>query len=347
MTETPVMLLDKAKIKENYEYFKKELSKVFPKNKVLYSVKTNSLDGAVKSLSGKDGFEVASKKELKLVGKTKNEMIVFNGPGKTMEELMLGVKGGAIIIVDNESELEKILSLKVKPKEIGLRLNIVEKNKFGLSTEQAIKALQKAMESKVKVSLIHAHLGTQKSLKEFEDYLKNVKEKLGKLKKFNYGFKLVDLGGGFPGRIELKERNIKLSDYFNLMKKVLGQELNEKTIVLETGRFIVSDAMQLLTKVVCLKELNDKNYAVLDAGINYLPKITLNQYKFKVVKERIGKKKVYRLAGPLLFGNDELSSINALLREGDLIQVENCGAYCTEMFWNLSYGKIKVQEKSF
>ena len=54
------------------------------------------------------------------------------------------------------------------------------------------------------------------------------------------------------------------------------------------------------------------------------------------------KKEEYTLAGPLLFNNDLLGRYFGNLKEGDLIKIENVGAYCYNLAWEISYSKPKV-----
>lgn len=77
--------------------------------------------------------------------------------------------------------------------------------------------------------------------------------------------------------------------------------------------------------------------------INLLPRITLSQYKFsKLNPDNNSNKKEFWLAGPLLFSNDILGKFQGNLQEGDIIKVENVGAYCYNLAWEISYSKPKV-----
>jgi diaminopimelate decarboxylase len=48
------------------------------------------------------------------------------------------------------------------------------------------------------------------------------------------------------------------------------------------------------------------------------------------------------LAGPLLFSNDTLGLFQGSLEEGDILKVENVGAYCYSLAWEISYKKPKI-----
>ncbi len=73
-----------------------------------------------------------------------------------------------------------------------------------------------------------------------------------------------------------------------------------------------------------------------------MPKASLSQLKFTRLDKKTGPFKRYVLAGPLLFASDEIGIYNGYLEEGDLIKVENVGAYCYNLAWEISYKKPKV-----
>ena len=72
--------------------------------------------------------------------------------------------------------------------------------------------------------------------------------------------------------------NIKLENYFEKIK--INFKEFKGIYIFEPGRNLVSDAYTLITKVISIKEKDNKNFAILDAGINILSKITLANYKF-------------------------------------------------------------------
>jgi len=148
------------------------------------------------------------------------------------------------------------------------------------------------------------------------------------------------LGGGFPDKIQLKNLNVSLEDYFKLISEFKKFKLK---IILEPGRCLVSDSFDLITKVNVVKNKNSENYAIIDVGINLLSKISMSQYKFEKIEGKSeGEKKHYILAGPLLFGNDVLGKFIGILKEGDIIKITNVGAYCYNLAWEISYKKPRV-----
>lgn len=333
--ETPFFAFGLQKLKANEACFLKTAREFFPRLKVCYSVKTNPNPSVLKALS--TGFELASLEELKLV-KQRKAFKVLNGCCKKPEELREALRQNAMIICDSFSELEKIIALrkaqKIKMLEIGVRLNAA--SKFGIELSKIREFVKKAESAGLKIVLLHAHPGVHNSLKDYEEFAR-LFLKAARL----HDFKFLDFGSGFPSFSKMQKQGQKLEDYFSIVKRELGSLALEKTIVFEPGRVLVADAGFLVCKACALKELKGERIAVLDAGINVLQKIVLEDFEFELLSVGNGAGS-FRLAGPLLFGNDWLGTTNSNLQEGDLIAVKNTGAYCFSLAWEVSYGKPKA-----
>lgn len=342
--KTPYFLFNPEILKNNYRNFEEKCKIYFPKFKIAYSVKTNSYEGVIKNLSKENScFEVASINEINSVLKySKNNLIVFNSPNKPEKELKLAIKNKFLINVDSKSEINKIADiLKGKPLEIGLRVSIKD-SKFGFDEDQLQDIINYCTSINISVIGLHLHFGTQLTMDEYRSNIDKFSVIIYFLQNKGIKFKYIDIGGGFPDKIQLKNLSLKLDDFFDTIKRYLGRFDTE--IILEPGRALVSDSFTLITKVCIIKENFGNKYAILDAGINLLPKITLSSYKFSKLNpsSKDEKSEDYILAGPLLFSNDVLGKFHGSLNEGDLIEVENVGAYCYNLAWEISYKKPKI-----
>ena len=352
--KTPYLKFNQEKLVENYHNFNSVCNKFFPKNKICFSVKTNTNKEVINTLEKlKSGFEVASLREIKLT--PKNLFRTMNGPAKTTEELKEAINNKILIFIDSFSELEKINELKNKnpdlPKSIlGIRLGN-KNSKFGFSDKQLKEVFKKAKENKLEIQAIQLHQGT---LNKFSEFKKSLMEQKKKITPFMKTIKYLDLGGGYPDNFQLKNLSLKLVDYMEEIKKTF--KTFKGTFIFEPGRNLVADTYALITKVVVIKEKDNETYAILDAGVNILSKITLANFKFnklapksikselKIIKSEIkdNPAKTYTLAGPLLFGNDILGKWHGKLIEGDYFEVENVGAYCENLAWDIIYDKPRV-----
>jgi diaminopimelate decarboxylase len=350
--KTPIFIFQEQNLKENYKQLDNLCKKYFSKFKIAYSVKTNSNKEVVKTLSKLNScFEIASLEEIKLA-KRKSKFIIFNGAAKTQEELKLAIKNNFLINIDSISEINKVSNLtKGKKIQAGLRISI-EDSKFGIEESKIEQALAYAKSKNISIISLHLHQGTQINFKSYEDSLIIFENILGRLLKKGISFKYLDVGGGLPDKNQLKNLSLSLNHYLEAISKHLSKF--NACIILEPGRCLVSDAFYLLTKVISIKENFGKTYAILDAGINLLPKITLASYRFsKYNKDGQNKdveelsinnmqSKEYILAGPLLFSNDILGKFQGNLQEGDILKVENVGAYCYNLAWEISYKKPRI-----
>ena len=353
---TPYLKFHKEKLLENYRIFEKTCEKHFKNNfQICFSTKTNTNPLTIKTLSKIGaGFEVASLREIKLT--PKNSFRVMNGPAKTVNEIKTAIKEDLLIFIDSFSELNKIIQLQknnpsIKKHFFGIHLGN-ESSKFGFTKKQLKEVMKFSRENEINIKAIQLHQGT---LNKFSEFKKNLEDQYKTIKPYIKEMKFLDFGGGYPDNFQLKNLGLKLDNYIFEIKQTFKEF--KGIFILEPGRNLVSDAYTLITKVITIKEKNKDYYAILDAGINILSKITLAQFKFNKlpssdvrrqmsdIRHRISddrKSKTYTLAGPLLFNNDILGKWHGKLSEGDIFEVENVGAYCENLSWNIIYDKIKV-----
>lgn len=354
---TPCLKFHEEKLLNNYHNFHKICKTNFnDKFKICFSTKTNSNKKTIKALEKvNSGFEVASLRELKMT--SKKYFRVMNGPAKTFEELEYALKNNVLIFIDSFSELNKLIKLsksKFNPKEhfFGIRVGL-ENSKFGFSKNQLKDVFKIAKENEINIEALQLHQGT---LNKFSEFKKNLAEEYKTIEPYLKTIKFLDFGGGFPDNFQLKNLNLTLEDYIKEIKKTFFDF--KGVFIFEPGRNLVSDAYTLITKVITIKEKNDETYAILDAGINILSKITLANFKFNKMPSTTLKKemsdlkhkildknetKTYTLSGPLLFNNDILGKWQGKLVEGDFLEVENVGAYCENLSWEIIYERVKVQ----
>jgi len=353
MEQTPYFIYKPEILKQNYLEFEKLAEKYLKNYVIAYSVKTNTSKQVIDTLNKLDSnFEVASLKEINL---TPDKAKIFNSPCKTEQELKIAINNKFLINIDSESEIDKIAKItNNQPLNIGIRIS-TDNSKFGFDEKQLNQIIKYAKSKNLNIISVHTHTGTQQTFTHFSENLKKITKIIEDLqKKHNLTLNYIDIGGGFPDKIQLKNLNTNLEEYFKEIK-AQTEKLTEKsniTIILEPGRNLVADAFELITKVHVIKEKEKKMYAILDAGINLLPRITLSTYKFSKIHqpktnhkplptEKL-KKQEYILAGPLLFSNDTMGKIQENLQEEDLIKIENVGAYCQNLAWEISYNKPEI-----
>ena len=142
----------------------------------------------------------------------------------------------------------------------------------------------------------------------------------------------VDLGGGLgiPYGDE-NETPPEPAEYAKTIAKAM-QDINCK-LVFEPGRMIAGNAGILVTRVLYLKEGENKRFAIVDAGMNDLIRPTLYEAYHDIWPINEPQKDVQLqkmdVVGPVCETGDYLAKDRFLspLKAGDLIAVMTAGAY--------------------
>ncbi|MBM3282316.1 MAG: hypothetical protein FJY86_03175 [Candidatus Diapherotrites archaeon] len=339
---TPFWVLFPRVSQTHYFELADAFSRVAKKVMICYSVKTNPHPRILDALSKMEsGFECVSLRELENV-KSFTGPKILNSCSSSDEEITEALSQNALIILDSLSQAEQVARFaEKKPLSVGLRIRL-DHHRFGFSPNELRKTIEHVSQLGLRVTVLHSHPGTNTTLKSYRQFMITFSA-IVKEYPFLEG---VDIGGGFPGSVSLHMRHEKLSDYANVVREQLGDFLSARALYVESGRFLSEDTMLLVTRVMHVKSVEGQAFALLDAGINLLPRLTMNPYRFHALEETGARKASIRLAGPLMFGSDELGQVSAALSVGNALVVENTGSYCTEMSWKLSrdFPKIIVIE---
>lgn len=329
---TPFFALFPQIVKDNAEIFSSAAKKYFKKSHICYSVKTNPHPQILSILEKADiGMEVVSLRELHAI-KSFSGKKIFNAPAATEEELREALAQKCLIIIDNLSQAQLLHSLlKGKSLDVGIRVRM-DAHRFGFAPQEVKSVIAQLNEMNLHITALHAHPGTNQTLQEYHKFLNRVHALLIDFPSIH----TLDLGGGFPGNENLRARKVDIHSYMQLVKDVLGEFLPKVEVIFEVGRNLVEDSMNLVLQVQHVKEGNEAHYALMDSGINVLSKLSMSPLRFIPLKESGEKKHNFFLCGPSMFGSDEFARIFAKLERRDIIAVENVGAYCTELAWNLS-----------
>ncbi|MCY1513927.1 Diaminopimelate decarboxylase [compost metagenome] len=92
-----------------------------------------------------------------------------------------------------------------------------------------------------------------------------------------------------------------------------------------------------MTEVLFTKPGEDKNFCIVDAAMNDLPRPAMYQAFQKIVplRERTGDAPTYDVVGPVCESGDWIGRDRALnVVAGDLLAVLSAGAYCMSMASN-------------
>lgn len=342
---TPVLVIDHAKIRENYREFRESL----PRVQAYYAVKANSEPEIIKTLY-KIGasFDVASFPEFMLVYENIKHLpqkeqqdfiwdkIIYANTIKQIETLQKLDPYKPLVTYDNMEELRKIkqyassagLVLRLRVPNTGSMVEL--SSKFGAHPGEAVDLIEEAFKAGLVVEGISFHVGSQCT--NFENYMQALQLSASVFKEAEsrgYKIKILDIGGGFPVRYHNKVKSFKtLARKLNAeIKRLFSPDIE---ILAEPGRFMVANAATLVAKVIGKAVRDGKSCYYIDDGVYHtFSGIVFDhcQYPIKAFKE--GEKKVSAVFGPTCDAFDTISVAEELpeLELNDMVYAENIGAY--------------------
>ena len=267
---TPAYCYSYNKLKENINYFKRSFKSFSPL--ICFAIKSNTNVNLISEIRKLGlGADVVSVGELMKALKAgiKPNKIVFSGVGKTVEEIKYAINK-KILLINAESkseifEIERIAKKNKKNVNVGVRLNPnvdaktlsqistgKKENKFGVSEKDFLELVKYINKSKfVNLKCLSVHIGSQiLDVKPYENMLKAL-DKI--IKKTNYSFEYIDLGGGMGIDYKNNKKVLNLKKYSLSIKKFLKN--NNSKIIFEPGRSIVGNIGILVSKVTYIKKV--------------------------------------------------------------------------------------------
>jgi len=352
--KTPFYLYSSKQIEENYINFSKIFKNVNPL--ICFAVKANT-NLTIMKILGKlgSGADVVSGGELlkALKAGIKPNKIVFSGVGKTEEELELAIKN-KILLINVESESEAILINKIGRKvnkiiSIGFRINPnvdakthkkistgKAENKFGLSIKNFFNFSKNINQYKyLKIDAVSVHIGSQ--ILSDTPYKKTLDVLSRVIKDLNIKLKYVDLGGGFGIRYSKKDRKVNLNNYAKLVYN-FKKKLN-CNIIFEPGRSLVGNTGILVSKIQYIKKGLNKNFIIIDAGMNDFMRTALYDASHDIVPIVKTDKKSHasvEFVGPICETTCKFIKYKKYqkIKEGDFVAITNAGAYGSSLSSN-------------
>ena len=352
--KTPFYLYSEKQIKENYLNFARIFRGINPL--ICFAAKANT-NLTIMRLLGKlgSGADVVSGGELlkALKAGIKANKIVFSGVGKTEEELKLAIRK-KILLINVESESEAILINKIGKKinkiiPIGFRLNPnidakthkkistgKSENKFGVSIKDFSSFYKKIEQFKnLRINALSVHIGSQilsdAPFKKTLDVLSKV------IRDLNIKLKYVDLGGGFGIKYNKTDKQINLNNYAKLVHN-FKKKLN-CSIIFEPGRSLVGNTGILVSKIQYIKKGSNKNFIIIDAGMNDFMRTALYDVNHNIVpitkKNKMNKIPI-EFVGPICETTCKFVKYKHYqkIEEGDFVAITDVGAYGSSLSSN-------------
>jgi diaminopimelate decarboxylase len=345
---TPFYLYSYATLKRHFQVFNAAFEGVT--KLICFSAKANTNLAVLKIFSDMGcGLDIVSGGELYrgLRAGFSPDRIVYSGVGKRVDEIDYALETGILMFnVESPVELELINRRAGELKKrapVAIRVNPdvdpkthpyistgLKKNKFGINTKAAIESYRMADSfDHVDVVGIDCHIGSQiTETKPFESALISLKTLINDLKQKGTDIKYLDMGGGL-GITYADETPPPLNEYAGTITQQLkGMDIQ---LILEPGRVLVGNAGILVTKVLYRKSGDEKNFVIVDAGMNDLLRPTLYN-AFHAIEPVVNSKKnliVADVVGPICESSDFLAVDRSIsdVESGDLLAVMSAGAY--------------------
>jgi diaminopimelate decarboxylase len=285
VNRSPVWVADVERFSSNLRGFAAAWRAHWPRTRVAYSHKTNRfVDFLHAAERAGAGAEVVCEAEYELaiaVVETDPRKIVVDGPAKPDALLARAGAGGALVLADSIAELDRAAAAGVT--RIGLRVALESftgaVTRFGIAPGEIETAARAAARLGLTVEALSTHLvstdfdpGSGRVVVSWPRPAREHARAAGLLaglarvlRTNGHAIETIDLGGGFPPAPAV-------ASHAREVTAALREGGFGGTLLLEPGRAVVADAVDLVFTVVAVKTLADGSRCLIcDAGTNFLP----------------------------------------------------------------------------
>ena len=349
---TPFYVYSTATLERHFQLFDDALDGL--DHLVCFAMKSLSNQAVLKVLANAGaGMDVVSGGEYRRAraAGVSGDKIVFSGVGKTAEEMRLALTGGIRQFnVESEPEMQVLSAVAV---ELGVEAPITvrvnpdvdakthakiatgkSENKFGIPISRAreVYAMAASLPG-LKVIGIDVHIGSQLTdLAPFELAYQKVAELTEQLRADGHEISRLDLGGGLGIPYARSNEAPPLpSEYGALIKKAVGHL--DVEVEIEPGRLISGNAGLMVSKVIYVKEGEDRQFLIIDGAMNDLIRPAMYEAHHDivpVVEPAAGADPAtYDIVGPVCESGDTFAKGRTMAKVGadDLIAFRSAGAY--------------------
>lgn len=320
---------------------------------IAYSVKANGNLGVLRTLAAEGcGADVVSGGELMRARRAgiPASRIVFSGVGKTRAEMGLALEEGIHQFnIESGAELgvlAEVARSMGKTAKVAVRVNPdvaagghpnistgKAGDKFGVAWSDAEAAYAEiAATDGVEAVGVDVHIGSQiDQIAPMRAAFERVISLIRKLREQGHAISRVDVGGGLGIPYKAEDRMPSPADYAAMIREVTeGMGLE---VILEPGRVIAGNAGVLVTEALFVKPSSQRNFLVVDAGMNDLMRPALYQAHHDMVplRERADSDEQvkYDVVGPICESTDKFAAERLMPRieAGDRLAIMSAGAY--------------------
>ena len=327
---------------------------------ICYAMKANSSLAVLQFFADQGcGFDIVSGGELERVLAAGGDArkVIFSGVGKTRAEMLQALQAGILCFnVESEAELEELSAVAsaaghIAPVSIRVNPNVDAKthpyistglkgNTFGIAHERTLAVYQRAASLPgLRVVGIDCHIGSQ--ITETTPYLDATDRMLDLVESIEaagIAIQHIDFGGGLG--IDYNGDTPPAADalWAQLLAKIDARGFGDRQFIIEPGRSLVGNAGLCVTQVLYLKPGETKNFCIVDAAMNDLPRPAMYQAFHAIAPLQVrteGPSQTYDVVGPICESGDWIGRDRSLaVQAGDRLAVLSTGAYCMSMASN-------------
>ena len=327
---------------------------------VCYAMKANSSLARLQFFAEQGcGFDIVSGGELERVLAAGGDAgkVIFSGVGKTRAEMLQALEAGILCFnVESEAELEELSAVAtaaghIAPVSIRVNPNVDAKthpyistglkgNKFGIAHERTLAVYQRAASLPgLRVVGIDCHIGSQ--ITEATPYLDatdRVLDLVESIEAAGIPIHHIDFGGGLGINYNGDTPPAADALWAQLLAKIDARGFGERQFIIEPGRSLVGNAGLCVTQVLYLKPGEAKNFCIVDAAMNDLPRPAMYQAFHAIAPLQVRADQpaeTYDVVGPICESGDWIGRERSLaVQPGDRLAVLSAGAYCMSMASN-------------
>jgi diaminopimelate decarboxylase len=212
-------------------------------------------------------------------------------------------------------------------------------NKFGVAIDEARAWFAASAQlTHVRLDGLHVHIGSQMlSLDPVRTALQRVADFWRELSAAGHAIDCIDVGGGLGVSYRAgRDHPIAIEDYADVIRHTLADFKGR--ILLEPGRWLVAEAGVLLTRVIRIKQGQQRRFLVVDAAMTDLLRPSLYDAWHDIVPVTVDQRpsEIYDVVGPVCETGDTFAHDRTMPRcePGDLLMIKTTGAYGAAMASN-------------
>ena len=221
-------------------------------------------------------------------------------------------------------------------------------DQFGLSLKEFIEAYSLLSKSDIKLNSLHLHL--RSNIPSVSFLKSSIEELFALCLKLGIEVKQLDLGGGLPANNVKQNDKCWQSSYtlndLSVIVKFCRDKFNSlDNIILENGRFVLSNSGVLVLSINDIKYTNGQKHVICDGGrTNHALPSDWEKHEIMIMPPRVGDSVSTRICGPTCMAFDciDIIPLSVNIQIGDKLIYFDTGAYSLQWENRFSHPLARV-----